>query len=407
MMKKDTSSTISLSALTKFRTKHKDKDALISMIEDCIHNNRHLLAASQLAKAISRWEGNILDDDLDLLKIAKSAVFQEYIKAILLIKISINSLKIFTFLANKLHLIPSILEHLQSCIQNIFYINNKEDKILNKADLLHLSADKFVTLLKSNHKTISHITRNTNKYYTRHSKLKPDGSRRIYYSVKQPLKKIQESIQKNILTSLKLNQHIYGVKNTNYITCAKQHVRQKIILAIDIKDFFPSIKAYQIKAALKERGIPQETISLITKLITYRGRLPQGATTSSLAAALVINKTIHKIEKYILGKIKTAKISIYVDDLIISGPPEIQNIQKNIIQILQRDNFKIHPQKTKIINKTSKEECLGLRIETKIKPGKNMLKKYKESLATLGPLHKKTIGSINNLKAIEKINHSA
>ena len=119
---------------------------------------------------------------------------------------------------------------------------------------------------------------------------KRNGKLRTIYEPNYSLKEIQKNILKNILNNKSISNYAKAYhKGINLIDNAKEHVNKKIILKLDIKDFFESIEfidvynnCFQIEYFPKEIGV------LLTHLCTYENHLPQGAPTSSYISNLVL-----------------------------------------------------------------------------------------------------------------------
>ena len=82
----------------------------------------------------------------------------------------------------------------------------------------------------------------------------------------------------------------------------------------------------------------------LTKLTTYKGRLPQGAPTSPLIANLVFVKTGEKLNT--LSKKQNLTFTSFIDDLTFSSPTDFKEIVPLIIEAIQEDGFRISHKKT-------------------------------------------------------------
>src|SRR5690606_10788268 len=99
-------------------------------------------------------------------------------------------------------------------------------------------------------------------------------------------------IQKNILLKIDLPNYAFGaVKGKDNVDNAKQHQGKKYKFTTDLKDFFPSITNKAVNEMFVSQGFSHKVSGLLTKLTTYKGKIPQGAPTSSTLANLVFIKT--------------------------------------------------------------------------------------------------------------------
>ena len=108
--------------------------------------------------------------------------------------------------------------------------------------------------------------------------------------------------------------YAYGaVKGRDNVSNAKRHQGKKYKFTTDLKDFFPSITNKEVYEMFVGEGFSHEVSSLLTKLTTYKGKIPQGAPTSSTLANLVFRKTGDILSDF--SKRKVALLC-FVDNLL-------------------------------------------------------------------------------------------
>jgi len=177
---------------------------------------------------------------------------------------------------------------------------------------------------------------------------KSGGTRTLeipYYS----LKKVQKSLLVGLFSKLFTHPKLYGTKGTSIKDAVKAHTKREMVITMDIKNFFPSTKSYMIKNRLIEKEASTEIAGLLTRLITYKNHLPQGAPTSSCIARIVLHPLAQKIESY-LSNIPNADFSIYADDITLSGPNGIKRIKNPIQNLLSRYRYEINMSKLHVMN---------------------------------------------------------
>ena len=189
------------------------------------------------------------------------------------------------------------------------------------------------------------------------SKEKSDGTIRETFDACAPLKTIQEQINKKILQVVHYPPYLQGgIKDRNaprgYVRNASLHSDTKILVNEDISNFFPSIKAAQINRAWRELFKFSPIVAdCLTALTTYRGRLPQGAKTSSYLANLVF----WDIEPEIVEEITNAGLiySRYIDDITISSKTIVSSSVKQLAiglirKMCTRNGYKLKKSKHRI-----------------------------------------------------------
>jgi len=163
-----------------------------------------------------------------------------------------------------------------------------------------------------------------------------------------PLKAIQSRILARMLKRVMLPEHLLGgVRGKSIADNVRRHLANKYLVTIDIRNFFPSITPQQVYAAWRKTlNCSPRIAHLLTGLTTFRGRLPQGAPTSTLLANLVLSA----IDGEIRDACTTNRItySSWVDDLAFSGDTA-PKIVGPVIAALRNGGFSASHQKIKIM----------------------------------------------------------
>ncbi|TCP21523.1 RNA-directed DNA polymerase [Tenacibaculum skagerrakense] len=211
-------------------------------------------------------------------------------------------------------------------------------------------------ILKVDLKEIESILKDVDKYYREKIIVKTDKfgkpkldkkgnpKQRIINPSINRLKVIQKRIQKNILLKLHMPDYAYGaVKGRDNVSNAKKHQGKKYKFTTDLKDFFPSITNKEVYEMFVGEEFSHEVSSLLTKLTTYKGKIPQGAPTSSTLANLVFRKTGDILD--VFSKENGLTFTSFVDDMTFSSPNDFKELVPNILDIITAD-FKISHKKT-------------------------------------------------------------
>jgi RNA-directed DNA polymerase len=133
-----------------------------------------------------------------------------------------------------------------------------------------------------------------------------------------------------------------GVKGCSPVTNACFHVDKAAILNFDIKQFFPSVKPrYVYKMFYKHLRLPADVAHWLTKLVTFKGQLPQGAPTSTVVANLVILPLCRRLK--LLSTKHNSDYGQFVDDGTLSGPLYLENLRNLIEKIIRQEGFQASP----------------------------------------------------------------
>ena len=171
---------------------------------------------------------------------------------------------------------------------------------------------------------------------------------RIINPPKPELKDLQKRINTYLVNNIPLPYYAFGgVKGKDNIRNARFHKGQKYVFQTDLKDFFPRITNRMVYAMFVENGFSHDVASMLTKLTTFQGHLPQGAPTSTTIANLVfipIGKAIQSIADR-----EGLRFSTFVDDVTISSQKDFKAIIPEIMSIIHPDEdsqFRISQGKT-------------------------------------------------------------
>lgn len=123
------------------------------------------------------------------------------------------------------------------------------------------------------------LSMQTKSYYKSHEIFKKDKSPRKVYAPSYTLYIVQKWILKNILNKVQPSQRAMAFRVGNKYGCkanAKFHIGTLYGLSIDLKDFFPSIKADKIFTVFQNLGYNNLSATILTNLCSLNNELPQG-----------------------------------------------------------------------------------------------------------------------------------
>lgn len=142
----------------------------------------------------------------------------------------------------------------------------------------------------------------------------------------------EESIQYGNALKLAIEKHwsapsfYYHLKDGGHVKALKSHIEHHFFIHLDIKDFFGSINRSRITRCLKEYfeySIAREIAITSTVRLPHnpvkKYILPFGFVQSPIIASICLHKC--RLHTYLqnLSTIEDIAVSIYVDDIIISG----------------------------------------------------------------------------------------
>ena len=171
---------------------------------------------------------------------------------------------------------------------------------------------------------------------------------RVIDNPQDPLKTLQKQIQKKLLSSVELPTHMLGgVSGRTIRDNIMIHQGAPVVVTMDIKSFFPSVTNQQVYSVWRNLlGCSPRISKVLTKLTTYRGKLPQGASTSTMLANLVLSFVDVDIRKACATRGIT--YSTWVDDLAFSGEKAREMIPI-VVSVLHDHGFSVSHKKIKVM----------------------------------------------------------
>ena len=281
------------------------------------------------------------------------------------------------------------------------------------------SRQEFSNLLKIKLKELTYVLyiRKTDNLYVNFTIPKKNGDIREICSPDNNLKRIQKRLANVLEKHYDKYLEEYGikrklshgyVKGKNIITNAEIHRRKKIILNIDIEDFFSSFHFGRIRGFFEKNRLfnfPVEIATIIAQISCFKGSLPQGSPLSPTISNLIFNIVDLKILK-LANKYKL-DYTRYVDDLSFSTndikfKKNIENFLNELNILIIDNGFRINKSKTRLIYSNSKQEVTGLTVNRIINSNKLFIKNTRAMAHSLYKNDKFMIdgqeGTINQLE---------
>jgi len=177
-------------------------------------------------------------------------------------------------------------------------------------------------------------------------------SARLITSPREPLKYILRERVLPIIEAVPVSKICTGFRKGSSIVknvdphVGTKHARAKAVFSFDLKDAFPTVTEEMVKDTLiREMRMHEKLATLLAKLVTYKGKLPQGSPCSPCIFNLVCKPMDGTICRY-LSKSNGYhfKVTRYADNFTVSTPrkfiPKI--VKENLLEIVERHGFNSH-----------------------------------------------------------------
>ncbi len=218
---------------------------------------------------------------------------------------------------------------------------------------------------------------------------KRSGGLRLVEAPKSRLKDLQRRILKEILEKLPPHQHVHGfIRSRSIKTFASPHTGKKVVLRMDLQDFFPSFRAARIQTLFRVLGYPESVADILGGICTNaaprgvwsevgnagrrqlretlelyrRPHLPQGAPTSPALANICCYRADCRLSA--LAKVSGADYTRYADDLAFSGGEEfargVNRFSAHVAAVLHEEGLRVNHHKTRIMRQGVRQHLAGV-----------------------------------------------
>ena len=190
---------------------------------------------------------------------------------------------------------------------------------------------------------------------------KKNGKFRTIEAPSEGLKYVQSQILERILPKDVSAIATAFESGRGLLDNVKMHTRRKVVLALDLKDFFPSLRFPAVESLFETFGFSRQTAVLLAKICTLNGHLPQGAPTSPHLANLLMTDFDAQLSD--LCSRMRLRVSRYADDITISGnldPMKIEFLIRICRELLRQKGLRINYRKVRILRRNARQEVTGV-----------------------------------------------
>jgi len=209
---------------------------------------------------------------------------------------------------------------------------------------------------------------------------KRNGQYRKIYEPSDTLKHIQRVILENILNNKSISKYAKAYhKGISLKDNVDVHVGKKVVLKLDIKDFFLSIKFSKVyDYCFPIEYFPLSIGILLTTLVTYGDYLPQGAPTSAYISNLVMRDFDEIIGNYC--EINNISYTRYSDDMTFSGDFNVGEVIDLVKVELSKLGLRINRDKIYVIKNYKRQVVTGVVVNKVAQVGCHYRNKIRQEI---------------------------
>lgn len=197
------------------------------------------------------------------------------------------------------------------------------------------------------------------------SKKNSTSKKREICQPSRKLKALQSWVLRNVLDKLHSSPFSTGFEKGQSIKDnANPHVGANFMLNIDLEDFFNNIPSEKIYTVFFSLGYNKFISSALTKICSYKGRLPQGSPASPKLANLICAKLDYRIHGYAgsRGLIFTR----YADDITLSAQTlkKVEKAKFFLLTIIPTEGMIVNKDKISVCGPRKQKKVTGLVLST-------------------------------------------
>lgn len=216
---------------------------------------------------------------------------------------------------------------------------------------------------------VSQIIYRPGRHYRTFQLPKKGGGIRTIEAPRVFLKVLQRVAADLYLRDLRVSEVVHSFRSgRSVITNAEHHVGARYVANVDITDFFGRIKREQIKGTLVDNGFSIPASEFLSRLVTKKGRLPQGAPTSPL----ISNAVLYSFDERVAAHCAASGLiySRYADDMTVSGNDRrtVNGALGFIRSELRKYGLSLNNKKTRVATRSGQQRVTGVVVNVVASP---------------------------------------
>ncbi|WP_426754675.1 reverse transcriptase family protein [Myxococcus sp. Y35] len=226
-----------------------------------------------------------------------------------------------------------------------------------------------------------HRPRERVRHYVTFAVPKRSGGVRQLHAPKRRLKALQRRLLELLVSKLPVSPQAHGfVAGRSIKTGAAPHVGRRVVLKLDLKDFFPSVTAARVRGLLIALGYGYTVAATLAVLLTEAERQPvevegtlfhvpvgprvcvQGAPTSPA----LCNAVLLRLDRRLTGLARRYGYTYtrYADDLTFSGDDvaAVERVRALAARYIREEGFEVNRDKTRVQRRGGAQRVTGVTV---------------------------------------------
>ena len=254
--------------------------------------------------------------------------------------------------------------------------------------------EELASFLNISIKQLDYNAYNVDERYTSFSLPKRNGGVRNIQAPIPSLKEIQKILSLELCKLYKPKSQVHSFIKTRAIrTGAVKHINKRLVINIDLENFFPSINFGRVRGVFLKYpfNFSDEVANILAQLSCQDNKLPQGSPLSPVLSNLICRKLDNDLRK--LCKKHKLHFTRYADDITFST--NLKKVSSRIInfdgdnqpmvgedlsELISRNGFKVNVSKVSTRKRYEHQYVTGLVVNEKLNVKRKLLKEVRAML---------------------------
>jgi RNA-directed DNA polymerase len=230
---------------------------------------------------------------------------------------------------------------------------------------------------------------------------KKSGATRQITAPASSLKIIQRKLNQVLQAVYRPKSCTHGfVRQKNILTNAREHVRRRFVLNIDLEDFFASINFGRVRGMFMSPPykLNPRVATVLAQICCFSNELPQGAPTSPVVSNMICAKMDDQLRA--VARKYRCLYTRYADHMTFSTyqfrfPEALAKYNDNIgtlepgndvVAVIQANGFKINQSKIKLQTMARRQQVTGLTVNRIVNIRRKIHQSNSSHVACLGKI---------------------
>lgn len=239
-------------------------------------------------------------------------------------------------------------------------------------------------------------------HYRRFAIPKKAGGVRVISAPMPRLKRLQRWLLDSVLSHVEVHDAAHGFREgRSIVSNAKAHVGARVVVNMDLSDFFPGVLFPRVKGMFRALGYGDFVASVLALVATEPNmqtvlldgrtfhvaegprRLPQGAPTSPAVTNVLCRRLDRRL--FLAARKLGFVYTRYADDLTFSAHDDASARRSGQLLaqarfIVEEEGFRPHPKKTRVLRRGRRQEVTGIVVNDGLGVEREKLRRFRALL---------------------------